>query len=100
VGILGSVLAHALAGAGVRADLVERLLGPERATLDPAQVAPLAGALQGSMELVFRVGAAIACAAFVAVLAFPRVEIAPPCAREAAPAEAGEPGSREGEGAA
>jgi EmrB/QacA subfamily drug resistance transporter len=77
VGILGGVLAHALAGAGARADLVERLLGPERATIDPALVAPIAGALQGAMTVVFGAGAAIACAALVAVLAFPRVEIAP-----------------------
>jgi EmrB/QacA subfamily drug resistance transporter len=77
VGILGAVLAHALAGSGARADLVERLLGPERATLDPALVAPVAGALQASMTVVFRAGAAIACAAFLAALAFPRVEVAP-----------------------
>ena len=77
VGILGGVLAHALAGAGARADLVEKLLGPERATLDPAVVAPLAGALQGAMAIVFAAGAVIACAAFVTVLAFPVVEVAP-----------------------
>jgi EmrB/QacA subfamily drug resistance transporter len=77
VGILGGVLAHALAGAGARADLVEKLLGPERATLAPAVVAPLAGALQGAMAIVFAAGAVIACAAFVTVLAFPVVEVAP-----------------------
>ena len=77
VGILGGVLAHALAGAGARPDLVERLLGPERAALDPVLVAPLAGALQDAMSIVFRAGAAIACAAFAVALAFPRVEIAP-----------------------
>ena len=78
VGILGGVLTHALAGAGARPDLAERLIGPARATLDPALIAPLAGALQGAMTIVFRAGAAIACAAFAAVLAFPRVEIAAP----------------------
>ena len=77
VGILGGVLAHALAGAGARADLAEKLLGPERTTLDPAVVAPLAGALQGAMAIVFAAGAVIACAAFVTVLAFPVVEVAP-----------------------
>jgi EmrB/QacA subfamily drug resistance transporter len=77
VGILGGVLAHALAGAGARPDLVEKLLGPERATLDPAVVAPLAGALQRAMTVVFGAGAAIACAAFATVLAFPKVDVAP-----------------------
>ncbi|HEX9243748.1 MAG TPA: MDR family MFS transporter [Anaeromyxobacter sp.] len=91
VGILGGLLAHALAGAGARADVVERLLGPERATLDPAIVAPVAVALQASMSVVFRAGAVIAFAAFVAVLAFPKVAIAPPRegAPEGAPADGG-----------
>ncbi len=89
VGILGGVLAHALAGAGARPDLVERLLGPERASLDPALVAPVAGALQDAMTVGFRAGAAIACAAFAAARAFPRGEIAPPrgTAPERAPAD-------------
>ncbi len=78
VGILGGVLAHALAGAGAKPALVQKLLGPERAALDPAVIAPLAGALQGAMSVVFWAGAAIALAAFVAVLAFPHVPVALP----------------------
>jgi EmrB/QacA subfamily drug resistance transporter len=103
VGILGAVLAHGLAGAGARADLVERLLGPERATLDPALVLPVAGALQASMTVVFRACAAIACAAFLAVLAFPRVEVAPrqgPAAEPPAAQAAPKPPEKQDEGAA
>lgn len=82
VGILGGVLASALVGAGARPEIVEKLLGPERSTLDPAVVASVAGALQGAMGTVFGAGAAIAAAAFAVALAFPRVAIA------AAPADA------------
>jgi len=77
VGLLGGVLASALAQGGARPDLVEKLLGPERAGLDPALVASVAGTLQGAMGIVFWASAAIAAAAFVAVLAFPHVAIAP-----------------------
>ena len=52
----------------------------------PASVAPVAGALQGAMSVVFWTGAAIACTAFAVVLAFPHVAVAP---REA-------PGAAEG----
>jgi EmrB/QacA subfamily drug resistance transporter len=83
VGILGGVLANALAGAGARPEVVERLLGPERASLDPDVLAAVAGALQGAMGIVFWVGAAIAAGAFAAVLAFPHVEIAAPAAQRA-----------------
>jgi MFS family permease len=76
VGILGGVLASALAEAGARPQLVQRLLGPERAALDPAAVAAVAGALQDAMAVVFWTGAAIACAALAVVLAFPRVGVA------------------------
>jgi MFS family permease len=81
VGLLGGVLASALAGTGAQPEFVEKLLGPERAALDPAAVASVAGALQGAMGIVFRSSAAIACAAFAVVLAFPHVAIAPPAAR-------------------
>jgi EmrB/QacA subfamily drug resistance transporter len=77
VGLLGGVLASALAGSGARPEFVERLLGPGRAALDPGAVAAVAGALQGAMGVVFWSGAAIACAAFATILAFPHVEIAP-----------------------
>ncbi len=75
VGILGGVLANALAGAGARPDVVEKLLGPERAGLDAALVASVAGTLQGAMATVFGAGAVIAAAAFATVLAFPHVPL-------------------------
>jgi EmrB/QacA subfamily drug resistance transporter len=87
VGLLGGALAHALAGAGAAPALVEKLLGPERSALDPAQVASVAAALQGAMAIVFWSGAIIAAAAFAVALAFPHVAIAPPRdAREPEPA--------------
>jgi MFS family permease len=76
VGVLGGVLANALAATGARPEVVERLLGPDRAALDPAVVASVGAALQGAMGLVFWAGAVIAAGAFAAVLAFPHVEIA------------------------
>jgi MFS family permease len=85
VGLLGGVLANALAGAGARPALVEKLLGPERGLLDPGAVAAVAGTLQGAMTVVFWSGAVIAAAAFVVALAFPHVDIAGP--RAAAGAE-------------
>jgi MFS family permease len=76
VGLLGGVLAHALAAAGARPELVQGLLGPARQLLDPAEVAAVAGALQGAMATVFWTGAVIACTAFAVVLAFPQVPVA------------------------
>jgi EmrB/QacA subfamily drug resistance transporter len=76
VGLLGGALAHALAGAGARPELVEALLGPGRHLLDASAVASVAGALQGAMGAVFWTGAAIACAAFAVALAFPHVPVA------------------------
>jgi hypothetical protein len=76
VGLLGGALAHALAGAGARPELVEALLGPGRHLLDASAVASVAAALQGAMGAVFWTGAAIACAAFAVALAFPHVPIA------------------------
>ncbi len=93
VGLLGGVLANALANAGTSPELVEKLLGPERALLDPAIVSPVAAALQGAMGVVFWTGAAIACTAFAVVLAFPHIEVAARAddlrggRREAAPPE-------------
>ena len=78
VGFLGGALAHALVGAGAAPALVEKLLGPERSALPPAQVASVAAALQGAMGIVFWAGAIIAAAAFAVALAFPHVAIAPP----------------------
>jgi EmrB/QacA subfamily drug resistance transporter len=93
VGLLGGALASALAGAGAPPGLVEKLLGPERAALDPAAIAPVASALQGAMGTVFWAAAAIAAGAFAVVLAFPHVAIAPArgageAAGEAPPPEA------------
>ena len=75
VGILGGVLAHALAGSGASAEVAERLLGPERRLLDPGVVASLSGALQGALGIVFWAVAAIACCAFAVSLAFPRLHV-------------------------
>jgi EmrB/QacA subfamily drug resistance transporter len=78
VGLLGGALAHGLARAGADPAFVEKLLGPERAALDPAAVASVSAALQDAMAVVFWAGALIATGAFLVSLAFPRVEIAPP----------------------
>ena len=92
VGLLGGVLAHALAGSGASAGLAEKLLGPERALLDPALVAGLSGALQAAMERIFWAVAAIAAAAFVLSLAFPRrTAVAGPGGEGAVPAAATAP---------
>ncbi|HEY6005725.1 MAG TPA: MDR family MFS transporter [Anaeromyxobacter sp.] len=90
VGLLGGALSHGLARAGADPAFVEKLLGPERAALDPAAVASVAGTLQGALSVVFWAGAAIAAGAFLAVLRFPHVEIAPrrtPQVEDAPPAE-------------
>jgi EmrB/QacA subfamily drug resistance transporter len=75
VGVLGGVLAAALAGGPATPDQVERLLGPERGLLDPALVASLAGALQAGMSWLFWAAAGIAGLAFAVGLAFPRVVV-------------------------
>ncbi len=77
VGLLGGVLASALASAGASRAVVEKLLGPERAVLDPSVVAGLASSLQGAMGIVFWAVAAVALAGFAVSLFFPRLEIAP-----------------------
>lgn len=77
VGILGGLLANALAASGASAEVAEKLLGPERALLPPALVAGLASSLQGAMSTVFWAVAAIAAAAFAVSLLFPRLELAP-----------------------
>jgi EmrB/QacA subfamily drug resistance transporter len=76
VGLLGGVLAGALQRAGAAPQLVEKLLGPERASLDAAAIAPVAGALQAAMAVVFWTAAGIACCALVIAVAFPHVAIA------------------------
>jgi MFS family permease len=78
IGVLGGVLAHALATAGVAPAVADRLLGPERASLDPALVAGASGALAGGMGRVFLAIAGISAAAFVASLAFPKLAMQAP----------------------
>jgi MFS family permease len=77
VGLLGGVLSNALTGAGAAPAFVEKLLGPERIALDPAQVAAVSGTLQSAMSTVFWTGAVVGVAAFLVVLWFPHVAIAP-----------------------
>lgn len=77
VGILGGVLAAALAGSGAPAGTVDRLLGPGRGLLAPAVVRSISGALQGGMERILWAVAAIAFAGFAASLFFPSLEVPP-----------------------
>ena len=71
VGILGGVLAAALSASGAPPGAVDKLLGPERAALDPAIVAGVSGVLASGMALIFWTVFAIAVAAVVTSLAFP-----------------------------
>ena len=75
VGVLGGLLAAALAGGPATPAQVEQLLGPERALLDPRLIASVAGALQGGMDRLFWASAAIAAAALAVGLAFPAVPV-------------------------
>ena len=64
VGVLGGMLAATLSSSGVSADVADRLLGPERAGLDPALVASASGALTRGMSQVFAAIAGISALAF------------------------------------
>jgi MFS family permease len=75
VGVLGGVLAATLASAGVAPAVADRLLGPERAGLDPVLVAGASGALARGMGRVFAAVAGLSAVAFVVSLAFPRLEL-------------------------
>jgi len=75
VGILGGVLAAALAGSQATPEAVDQLLGPERSLMDPALLRSLSGALESGMEWIFRAVAAIAAAALAASLLFPALHI-------------------------
>ncbi|MFA6147059.1 MAG: MDR family MFS transporter [bacterium] len=77
VGVLGGVLAAALAAGGAPPGAVDKLLGPERAFLPAALVRSLSGALQGGMEGIFQAVAVIAFAGFAVSLLFPAIRIAP-----------------------
>lgn len=75
VGILGGVLAAALAAGGAPPVVVDKLLGPERSFLPAALVRSLSGVLQGGMERIFQAVAVIAFAGFAASLLFPSIRI-------------------------
>jgi hypothetical protein len=104
VGLLGGVLTAKLAGSGAPADVVDRMLGPERLALDPAALAGVAAALQSGLGLVFWVVCAVALGAAAASFLFPRVPVsagqgagprdqpAPPSPGESAGAEGGRVG--------
>jgi EmrB/QacA subfamily drug resistance transporter len=93
VGVLGGVLAHALARAGVSPQVAEKLLGADRVTLAPADLAGVSAALQGAMAIVFWSVLGIAAASLVAALRFPRLAVGAPGDRagDAAPAPAPPP---------
>ncbi len=77
VGILGGVLAAALAGSGAPAGTIDRLLGPGRSLLAPAVVRSISGALQSGMEQILWAVAAIAFAGFAVSLFFPALTVPP-----------------------
>ena len=90
VGAMGGVLAAAFAGA-VSDELANKILGPERRTIDPGLLRGIAGTLQGGLSTVFWIIAALCVVAFVISLFFPNVpaseaslapaqEVAPPAA--------------------
>jgi hypothetical protein len=81
VGVLGGVLAATLAASGLPPDVADRLLGPERAALDPAAVAGASGALARGMSRVFAAVAGLSALAFAVSLAFPRLAMRRPPAR-------------------
>ncbi len=71
VGFLGGVLAAVLGRAGAPAGAVERMLGPERALVDPALLRRVSGALQAGMTSIFWAVFVIAVLAFAVSLLFP-----------------------------
>lgn len=75
VGLLGGLLGASLAAAGAPPGAADRLLGPERALLDPALLQGLAGALRSGLSRVFAVAAALAVAAAAVSFLFPAVRI-------------------------
>jgi EmrB/QacA subfamily drug resistance transporter len=77
VGILGGVLAAALASSGAPSAAVDQLLGPERSFLPQALVRSLSGALQGGMDSIFHTVAAVAFGAVAVSFLFPTIPIAP-----------------------
>lgn len=81
VGVMGVVLARALlanprTGSLGGADLVARILGPERKSVSADVLAAISGDLQLGLSRVGFICAALGVVAGLAALAFPRVEVA------------------------
>jgi EmrB/QacA subfamily drug resistance transporter len=75
IGVLGGVLAHALARAGAAPGVAEKLLGPERASLATADLAGVTSALEGAMRVVFWSIAGMAAVAVAVATRFPRIAV-------------------------
>jgi EmrB/QacA subfamily drug resistance transporter len=75
VGLLGGLLGVSLAAAGAPPGVADRLLGPERALLDPALVSWLSGALRAGLSPVFAWAAAAALGAAAVSFLFPALHI-------------------------
>ncbi len=84
VGLLGGLLTASLSAAGAPPGAADRLLGPERALLDPSLLTGLAGALRSGLGRVFACVAAVALAAGAVSFLFPALRIE---ARPVGPAE-------------
>lgn len=77
IGVTGGVLRMALArDSSIPPDAASQLLGPERGQhLDPEVVRHLGAALESGVGIIFWISCAIACAAFLSSLLFPRVSL-------------------------
>ncbi|HYK25441.1 MAG TPA: MDR family MFS transporter [Steroidobacteraceae bacterium] len=74
VGALGAVLASGM-GPGVPAELLNRLLAPDRGGLDPSVAAHLAGSLRTTIVHVFDLIAVISVASLGTAFLFPRLHL-------------------------
>jgi EmrB/QacA subfamily drug resistance transporter len=75
IGVMGVVLARALLGSGAAsAELVSRILGPDRRTVAPAVLQAIAGDLSRGLLMVAWIIAGLAVAAAVTSLAFPHID--------------------------
>jgi EmrB/QacA subfamily drug resistance transporter len=86
VGALGAVLASGM-GPGVPAELLNRLLAPDRGGLDPSVAAHLAGSLRTTIVHVFDLIAVISVASLAAAFLFPRMHLAKREPRSLVPSE-------------
>ncbi|HET6923986.1 MAG TPA: MFS transporter [Anaeromyxobacteraceae bacterium] len=75
VGLLGGLLAASLAAAGAPPGAADRLLGPERALIEPGLLSGLAGALRDGLSGVFAWAAAAAAGAAAVSFFFPALHI-------------------------